>query len=214
MFKERVMDSSDQEKGADSPEQMSKLNSPKDKGLFKEFKLRFRRSKTSNKYLSKHPFTSARYLSDHHKLLTDDQFNWVEYPVKKLTVAFCLVLVATVLCYVDVWFLSEIRYITKFYSTFLVLLTGIILLLCSVDSLHIDTKTNTFQFRRKGLIHSEKKSFGLNQLKHLRIVRSVKKYKCATIKSYTLQAFLISNVYADLFRSFEKRKIKELVDLK
>lgn len=85
--------------------------------------------------------------------------------------------------------------------------------LSTIDTLLISKPDSTLTFRRVGLFHREEKTFKLQLIRSFKLMKQVKGNKIGDIKVYHLQACLISGVDITLFRSFNKKQIREHVGI-
>lgn len=137
----------------------------------------------------------------------------VEYPMKRMTVAFMLFIVAALLYFQGLKYLSNYHGITTITAALTLAFGFLILSVVTVDTLEVSKRDRTMQFQRKGLFRYEQKTFKFNQIKGLVIGNENKRCSMKTISIYRLQATLITNGRAELFRSYSKRHIRESVIL-
>lgn len=126
--------------------------------------------------------------------------------------AFMLFIVAAILYFQGLKYLSTYHAVTTILAALLFAVGFLILSLITVDTLEVSKAKRTMQFQRKGLFRHEQKTFKFSQIKSLSIASETKRLSMKTISIYRLQATLITSSRAELFRSYNRRHIRESVD--
>ena len=151
------------------------------------------------------------FLSANHKLLEDDVLTLTEYPLKKVALALTMLLASVACGVLDYSLLPDMRKFTL--VVFFVFIPAAISLafISTVDTLQAQKSTSVISFSRMGLTKKEHRSFKFNQVKDLRLVQTVTKNSSGILKTFKIQASLISGVSVDLFRSFSKQTVRQNV---
>jgi hypothetical protein len=126
-------------------------------------------------------------------------------------VAFMLFICAALLYFQGLKYLSNYHGITTITAAVTLAFGFLILSLVTVDTLEVSKNDRIMQFQRKGLFRYEQKAFKFSQIKRLEIGSETKRCSMKTVTIYRLQATLITNGKAELFRSYSKRHIRESV---
>lgn len=133
--------------------------------------------------------------------------------MKRLTVATSLAIIASCFYFPSWNVLDKFKPLLGILAG--IFLCGALLLvsLCTLDSLVVEKSEKVLIFQRKGILINESKKFKLSQISDLRLQQSITYSKFKAVISYKLQVVLISTKIVDLFRSFEKKQIRESVGL-
>lgn len=134
-----------------------------------------------------------------------------QIPMKMMTVALFLALTAAGLYFPNwtIWY--SFQPFIGFATCFLLCVAALIACLCTFDSLVIEKSEKSLVFQRKGILISETKAFKLSQISEIRLQQFVTYSRIKAVTSYKLQLVLISAKTVDLFKSFDKKKIRENV---
>jgi hypothetical protein len=133
--------------------------------------------------------------------------------MKRVTVAAFLALIASFMYFHTGSSLNYKESILAFLACFCIAGSALIISRCTYDSLVIDKIQSSLTFKRIGFFVNEVKSFKLSQISEFSIQTSITNSRIRPVKSYKLQLVLISKKTVDLFRSFDKKKIRDDVDL-
>lgn len=131
--------------------------------------------------------------------------------MKMLTVALFLALLATFFYYPFWSFLDNLQPFLGVIACFFACGAALLVSLCTFDILVVEKSENVLVFQRKGIFMNETKTFKLAQISEFRLHQSVTYSKIKPVKRYKIQIVLISKKTVDLFKSFDKRQIRESV---
>lgn len=153
------------------------------------------------------------YLAAHTGQLNKSVLEIVEYPKRKATMCSVLLLVLLLMFYTHNYFQLFGHLVTGTLSLFCALMMFVLVYLSTVDTLVINKDESTLSFQRIGILQREHRNFKLQLITNFKLVKQLKGNSIGDLKVYLLQASLISGADVTLFRSFDKKKIREHVGL-